>query len=582
MVDLTKKPFYLSESQILWVEETLKNMSLDEKLGQLMVLLESLPLTDEEKIKSKLEKSKQGGLRWQGGNKETVYKQNTEFQKQSKIPLLVACNCDDGGNGCLPEGTFVSTAAGAAAGKDESTAYHMGLVASREASSIACNWMFNPVVDIFMNWRNTIVNTRCFGDNAVDVIKNAKAFIRGVKDGNKNMAVCCKHFPGDGVEELDQHLVLGVNDLSVEEWENSFGRVYREMIEEGIESIMVGHIALPEMTRKLIPGIKDEDIMPASLAPELLNNLLREELDFNGVVITDATHMIGFSAMIKREDALPKAIASGCDMILFANDVEEDIDFLKKGIEKGILTEERVNDAVKRTLGLKAKIKLTEEDIRIPDENFKDKWVGCEEHINYRREAADKTITLVKDTKKHLPLNPEKSKRIWLVYLQTTPNSRDYKGDPVKKVIIEELEKAGFDVTPAPNFYDLEVENGPTPRNFGTMMSMTTRKEFTESYDAVMVFMNVKGYAQENNVRLRWSCHHTIELPWYISELPTIGVSLNFTNHLIDVPQIHTFINAYGSSRENISSAIEKICGKSEFKGTPSETVFCGRWDTRL
>ena len=582
MVDLTKKPFYLSETQILWVEESLKNMNLDEKLGQLMVLLENLPLTDEEKIKNKLEKSKQGGLRWQGGNKETVYKQNTEFQKQSKIPLLVACNCDDGGNGCLPEGTFVSTAAGAAAGKDEEIAYNMGLVASREASSIACNWMFNPVVDILMNWRNTIVNTRCFGDNAVDVIKNAKAFIRGVKAGNSNMAVCCKHFPGDGVEELDQHLVLGVNNLSVKDWEDSFGKVYKEMIDEGIESIMIGHIALPEMTRKLIPGIKDEDIMPASLAPEIVNGLLREELGFNGVIITDATHMIGFSAVMQREDALPKTVASGCDMILFANDVEEDIEFLKKGIKKGILTEERVDEAVKRILAMKAKLKLNDEKIKIPDEDLKDKWVGCEEHINYRVDAADRTITLVKDTKKYLPLNPDKNKKVWLVYVQTTPNSRDYKGDPVKGVIVEELEKAGFDVTLAPNFYDLELENGPTPRNMGIMMGKTTRKEFKDQYDAVMVFINVKGYAQENNVRMRWSCHHTVELPWYISEVPTIGVSLNLTNHLIDVPQIHTFINAYGSSRENISATIEKICGKSEFKGTASETVFCERWDTRL
>ncbi len=582
MVDFKQKPYYLGDAQIKWVEETLNNMTIDEKLGQLMVLLETRPVVDKVEIKKKLDRSLQGGLRWQGGDKDTVYRQNTEFQRNSKVPLLVACNCDDGGSGCLPEGTFVSTAAGAFAGRDENTAYNMGLVASREATSIACNWMFNPVVDIYMNWRNTIVNTRCFGDDAATVIKNAKAFIRGVKDGNKNMAVCCKHFPGDGVEELDQHLVLGTNNLSVSDWENSFGRVYREMIEDGIESIMIGHIAFPEMTRKLRPGIKDEEIMPATLAPEILNDVLRDKMGFNGVVITDATHMIGFSAIMKREDALPTAIASGCDMLLFANHVEEDIKFLKAGISKGILTEDRVNEAVKRVLALKAKLKLNEENVKIPNEELKSKWVGCEEHVGYRVEAANKTITLVKDTKKYLPLDPVKKKKVWLVYVQTTPNSKDYKGDPVKGVIVEELEKAGFEVKLAPNFYDLEVENGPSPQNLGVMMSQTTRKQFKEEYDAVMVFINIKGYAQENNVRLRWSCHHTVELPWYISELPTIGVSLNFTNHLIDIPQIHTFINAYGSSREHISATIEKIIGKSEFKGTPSETVFCERWDTKL
>lgn len=92
----------------------------------------------------------------------------------------------------------------------------------------------------------------------------------------------------------------------------------------------------------------------------------------------------------------------------------------------------------------------------------------------------------------------------------------------------------------------------------------------------------MKGYAQENNVRVAYSCGHSNEMPWYIPEVPTVGISLNYTNHLIDLPQIHTYINAYGSDRACIRAAIEKACGKSAFKGTASDTVFCGKWDTRL
>ena len=106
------------------------------------------------------------------------------------------------------------------------------------------------------------------------------------------MACTAKHFPGDGVEELDQHLVMGVNNLSVDEWEESFGKVYRTLIDEGLEAIMVGHIALPEMSRKLVPGIEDKDIKPATLSKELLTDLLREDMNFNGLVITDASHML--------------------------------------------------------------------------------------------------------------------------------------------------------------------------------------------------------------------------------------------------------------------------------------------------
>ena len=581
-LDLTQKPFYLSAEQVKWVEDTIAGMSLEEKLGQLFVLLKGQPGVNEEAIASTLRSSHQGGLRWQGGDRNQVYEQNSLYQKHSKIPLLIAANCDDGGSGCLPEGTFVATAAEAGAGEGTDTAYHIGLVAGREASSIGCNWMFNPIVDIYMNWRNTIVNTRSFGGEADKVIANARAYIRGIKDANPNMACCCKHFPGDGVEELDQHLALGVNDLSVEDWDASFRKVYQTLIDEDLESIMVGHIALPEMSRKLRPGIRDEEIMPATLAPELLTDLLRGEMGFNGVLITDATHMIGMTAMARRCDAIPGAIAAGCDMILFANDVEEDISFLKAGVESGVITEERLSEALHRILGLKAKLHLYDEAKLMPPPSEKDLWVGCEEHKSYTVQAADHCVTLVKDTQRLLPVDPKQKKRAYLVYVQSTPTSKGYNGDPTKQVIVEELQRMGFEVDVCPNYHDLEVENGVSPMNFVKMLNHQSRKEFTDSHDVVFLFINIKGYAQENNVRLRWSCNHSCELPWYNLEVPTIGISLNFTNHLIDVPQLHTFVNAYGSHRANIRAAIEKICGLSEFKGTAADTVFCGRWDTRL
>ena len=580
MVDLRAKPFCLNDEQIKWVEDTIAGMTLEEKLGQLFVLLKPAPGVNEEQIKAGLAASHQGGLRWQGGDKETVWLQNTTYQKHSKIPLLIAANCDDGGSGCLPEGTFVATAAQCGAGQGTDNAYHVGLVSGREASAIGCNWMFNPVADIYMNWRNTIVNTRSFGENVDTVIANVRAYVKGIKDANPNMACCCKHFPGDGVEELDQHLALGVNSLSVEEWNTSFRRVYQTMIDEGLESVMAGHIALPEMSRHLRPGISDADIKPATLAPELLTDLLRDEMGFNGVIITDASHMVGMSATSRREDAVPGAIAAGCDMFLFANDVEEDIGFMKAGYESGIITEERLSDALHRILGLKAHLHLYEESVRCPDKAGLD-IVGCTEHQGYTEQAADTCVTLVKDTQKLLPVDPARKKRAYLVYVQSTPTTKGYTGDPVKNVVIEELERAGFEVDVCPNYHDLEVENGVSPMNFVKMLGHETRTKFIGSHDVVFLVINVKGYAQENNVRVRWSCNHSCELPWYNEEVPTVGISLNYTNHLIDVPQLHTFVNAYGPTRTHIRAAIEKICGKSEFKGTAGETVFCGRWDTR-
>lgn len=580
MVDLREKPFYLNDEQIKWVENTVKDMTLDEKTGQLFVGLKTESGVDECKIRTELERSHQGGLRWQGGSKDMVYLQNKTYQQNSKIPLFIAANCDDGGSGCVPEGTFVATAAECGAGEGTENAYHLGYVAGREASAIGCNWLFNPVADVYKNWRNTIVNTRSFGSDPDTVAANARAYIRGVKEANPNMACTAKHFPGDGVEELDQHLVMGVNSMSVEEWETNFGKVYRTLIDEGVETIMVGHIALPEMSRKLVPGISDRDIRPATLAKELINDLLRGDMGFNGLVITDASHMTGFTAVSKRRDALPDAINAGCDMILFFNDVEEDKEFIKKAYKEGRISEERLHDALYRILGMKAHLHMNKTEELIPAESGLN-VIGCEKHRSYARQAADECITLVKDTVKNIPINPVRKKRVFLVYVGSTPTTKGYSGDPVKRVVIEELERAGFEVDVCPNYHDLEVENGVSPMNFVKMLPHVPRTEFTAAHDFVLLVLNIKGYAQENEVRVRWSVNHSKELPWYNEELPTVGMSLNYTNHLIDVPQLHTFINAYAPGREHIRAAIKKLIGVSEFRGTADDSVFCGRWDTR-
>jgi beta-N-acetylhexosaminidase len=582
MVDLKGKPFYLTEDEIRWVEETIESMTPEEKLRQLFVLLKGVPGAAEDQIRSLMETARPGGMRWQGGDRETVFTQNTLFQKYSRVPVFIAGNCDDGGNGVLPkEGTFVATAAEAGASEGTETAYRIGYVAGREAAAIGVNWMFNPVADVYRNWRNTIVNTRSFGSDADRVTECARAYIRGIKDAAPHMACTLKHFPGDGWDELDPHNSPAHNEAGVEEWKASYGKVYQTLIDEGLETIMTGQISLPEMSRKLRPGIRNEEILPASLAPELLQDLLRGEMGFNGLIISDASHMIGMAGVMKRSEAVPKCIAAGCDMFLFANDVEEDIGYLRAGMEQGIVTEERLSDALHRILGLKARLKLYDPAVRMPDRKLLAE-IGCEKHRRYTAEAAEAGITLVKDTRGLLPLDPGKKNRALLVYVQSTPNSKGYAGDGMRGLITEELERAGFTVSQCPSFYDLELENGVNPMNFVRLMQPGRREDFRKNYDVVFVFIYIKGYAQRNVERLAWSSGHSMEMPWYTEEVPTVGVSLNYTNHLADCANIHTFVNAYGPNRENVRAAIEKITGKSEFRGKADETVFCGRWDTRL
>lgn len=580
MVDLKGKPFYLSDCDVEWVEKTIEKMSVEEKIGQLFIMLDRKK--DPKETEHIIKNYHIGGCRYQNESAEQIFEQNKFYQECSEIPLLIACNCDNGGSGACSDGTHIATAAACGASEGSEVAYDVGYVSGVEGSAVGCNWDFGPVCDLLFNWRNTIVNTRAYGKDVEQVINNCRAYIKGVEQSG--MAACCKHFPGDGVEELDQHLVMGVNTFECEEWDDTFGKVYKTLIDDGIKSIMAGHIALPAYSKKLRPGIKDEEIMPATLAPELLTDLLRGKLGYNGLILTDASHMAGLTCAKPRKYQVPETIAAGCDMFLFFNDIEEDFGYMLQGYKEGIITEERLNDALMRILGLKASLKLHEKKKNgtlIGDKSALKK-IGCEEHLNKAKKAADMSITLVKNTRQILPISSKTHKRVCAFVISSPPISRKNKQDPVKEVVKEELEKAGYDVHMQDSYYDLVLSKGISLETELESVVIGKVEEFKKKYDAVFVFINMKGYAQENNVRLSWSIGHSIEIPWYMQEVPTVFVSLNYTNHLIDIPMAKTFINAYAPTREVIHQTIEKVAGISPFKGAYDENVFCGRWDTRL
>ena len=572
MVNLREKPFNLNDEQLSWVESTLASMTLEEKIGQLFICMNYRHTP--EFYQTMIERFHVGGIRWQGGTLEEQYEQNKYYQAHSRIPVLIAANLEAGAEKSLKGGTLLAPGPAMGAAGPE-VARLMADKAAEEAKAIGVNWTFAPITDVVYNWRNTIVNNRAFGNDPDQVIADSIAYMEGAH--KHGLACCCKHFPGDGVEERDQHLVLGCNDLSVEEWEKSFGRVYRAVFEAGVESVMVGHICMPAWSKQLRPGMTDADILPATLSPELLQDLLRDRLGFNGLVLTDASHMAGLSTAAPRSVQVPGAIAAGCDMFLFFNDPAEDFGYMLDGYKKGVITDQRLNEAVTRILGLKAKLNLYK---YVFPEKEGLSVVGCEDHHKAAAVCADKSVTLVKDTQHVLPIDPAKKPRAMLYYVETAPVSYLNGTDPAKKIVIEELERAGFTVDDHKDYYEMECEQ-MSPMNAFKIMETPSVEEFKSKYDVVFMVVHMKGYAQENNVRVKWSAAHSSELPWFVHEVPTIGISLNYTNHLYDLPMLKTFINAYAPTREYIRAAIEKLTGRSAFQGKANELVWCGRWDTR-
>jgi beta-N-acetylhexosaminidase len=574
-VDLKSSPFFLDDQAIEWVNKTIDSMTLEEKIGQMFINLGSS--SDESYVRNLVENYHIGGARFTETDAKKVFEQNKNYQKYSKVPMFVAVNGETGGNGICKEGTFIATEAECEASGDVQSAYGMGLVSGREAEALGCNWNFAPMADIVLNWRNTIVNTRSFGRNPDTVLDMCRAYLKG--NNESNVLSCVKHFPGDGTEERDQHLVLGINELSCQEWDNSFGKVYKALIDDGIESIMVGHIALPSYSRKFNKDLTDDDIMPASLAPELVQGLLRDKLGFQGIVVTDASHMGGMNTMMPRSLQVPTAIVAGCDMFLFFQNPEEDIQYMLEGYKSGLITEERLQESMLRIIGMKAKLGLHKKRM---SEVFDEKNVlGCEEHYKIAENIAEKAITLVKDTQKLLPVSVKEKKRAKLYFYESAPVSLVDGLDKARQIVVEELENAGFEVDVNKSYYDYELE-GASRFNRFKVMDKPKVEDFKNQYDIVFVFVNMKGYAQENNVRVKLSAPHSNELAWWTHEVPTVCVSLNYTNHLYDLPMMKTFINAYAPTRTCIRAAINKIVGKSPFRGAYNDNVWCDTWVTKL
>ncbi|GKS15045.1 glycosyl hydrolase [Paenibacillus chitinolyticus] len=565
MVNLAAKPFYLKVEDIEWVRETLAAMEVRDKIGQLFC---PIGMTDDrQQLKTLVETIKPGGILFRPGPGKAVQDVHRFLQEHSKVPLLISANLEAGGNGITQDGTYFGKQLQVAATDNEEMAYKLGVVAGREGGAVGCNWSFAPVVDIDFNFRNPITNVRAFGSDPARVARMAKAYTKGIQESG--LAVSVKHFPGDGVDDRDQHLLTTVNSLSVEEWDESFGMVYRELIEAGAETVMVGHIMLPAYSRKLVPGITDEELMPATLAPELIQTLLRQQLGFNGLIVTDATPMAGFMMAEKREIAVPKSIAAGCDMFLFNKNIQEDFGFMMKGLERGILTMERLDEAVTRILALKASLGLHKKQqegtvVPISDELA---ILQCEEHKNWAKECADQAVTLVKDTQQLLPIGVATHKRVLLYVLG---DGGGHRSTPIAPYMEAKLKAEGFDVTVFDN------------KNVDFRAVFSGVGELSEKYDLALYVANIETASNRTTVRIDWEPLLAADVPWFVRELPTVFVSVASPYHLQDVPRVPTYINAYSGSETIVDAVVDKLLGRSDFKGISPVDPFCGCWEAKL
>ena len=543
-MNLKEKPFYLTQEEVNWVNNTLKKLTLEEKIHQMFCVLGDA--YSKEDLEA-LAKSGIGGVLFRPVRNILETKKCYErLDELSPLPLLHAANLEEGGAGISSNGTYFASQLGVAASDNISDVINFAKVCAYEGIQAGVDWTFSPVSDLDINFLNPITNCRTFGSDVNRVRTFTSKFVETYQ--SYGLAACAKHFPGDGVDFRDQHLHPTYNSLSSKDWFMSYGSIYSSMIDKGLLSVMVGHICEPNIEKEYNPNIAFKDILPASLSKTMLTKVLRERLNFNGLICTDASIMGGYTMPLAREIAIPTSFASGIDLIVFSTDIKEDFKYALEGIKKGILTLERVDECVSRVLALKAYLS-------------RDKKVEKIDGDLVSKECANHAITLVKNNASYLPLNVKKYSRVRLVIL----GNDDGPNGSIKELAKNAFISKGFDV----EIYDPFKDD-----LHGT--SYLDKKRIT------ITFLHYPPASNQTTVRVAWCKKHALEIPRFVNEEDYIFVSLANPYHLIDVPRAKVFINAYTGTKNAIEAVINKLCGESSFEGVNPVDPFCNMEDTKL
>ncbi|MBQ9707220.1 MAG: beta-hexosaminidase [Clostridia bacterium] len=584
MVNLKAKPYCLDDEQIKWVNDTIASMTDEEKVGQLFFQLTAG--IDEAYLKELMEKYHLGGCRYNNMPSQAVKMQNATLQKYAKIPLLIACNTENGGNGACSDGTPIASCIKIGATRNNDYARALGKYSNEEAIAVGCNMAFAPVCDIHYNWENTEVVARAYGNDHNRVAQMSLAYMQGAHEAG--VACAAKHFPGNGQDFRDAHIANNLNEFGLEKWMETYGHVYKTLIDNGLEAIMGGHIMMREYMREINPDIKDEELLPATLCPEIMTGLLRDKLGFNGMVVTDASHMVAMTDRMSRKDMLPQAINAGCDMFLFFNDPDEDFATMLNAYQTGIISQERMTEALTRILGLKAHMGLHKGvtiDMTAPI------TMGKQEAKDAAAAISRDSITLVKYKDEGvLPLTPDKYKKIMIVYVKGPAGPMDAliqlaMGGAQRKNPAEELRDRliakGFDVF----IYESPLEKIKKQIAAGERPSLNVYfagkhaiEDFKKQQDLVITLCDVMtgrpsfGMAKGGG-----------EIPWYVFELPVVAISVNAPTMLADIPQVRTYINTYDSNASTLDALVDNlVTGPQAFKGQDPIDSFCGLWDAKI
>ena len=407
-----------------WVDQTLKKMTLREKLGQMLMVYyfgvftstesaeykELLHQVEENHIGGMIVGTSRGPL---GIERSQVYATaviTNELQRRSKVPLLLGADFESGTGMRLDEGTSFPSAMALAATGDPKVAYTVGKTIALEARASGVHWIFAPDADVNDNPDNPIINVRSFGEEPKSVSEYVTQFIRGVQE---NGAIAtAKHFPGHGNVSVDSHLALAVVPGDREELNGTELVPFRAAIAAGVDSIMPGHLA--------VPAIEPDANTPATLSRNILTKLLRDEMKFHGLIVTDAMDMGGVTTLYAPGEAAVRSVEAGSDVLLMPPVPDAAMAGLEAAVKSGRIPVERIDESVRRILAAKARLGLDKNrfvDVAHINEKF-----APPAYDTLAQGIADRGVTLLRDSAKLLPLDSTRPMRVLLVALSADPD----------------------------------------------------------------------------------------------------------------------------------------------------------------
>ena len=536
------------------MEETLSSLTLREMIGQLIIpwmpggytsttgpeFLEYAGYVEEAGI---------GGVSISIGLPHSYGAKLNALQRRARIPLLVTSDFENGGPGMrinhsyalptlLPQGggtSFPPTMAFGAIGEPFFVREY-GRITAREARAVGVHLNFAPVLDVNSNPLNPIINTRAFGEDPEAVARLGVAYIQGAHEGG--ILTTAKHFPGHGDTRTDSHVELPVVDADRARLEALELIPFRRAVEAGVDAVMTAHVAVPEILGPQGP--------PATLSPYFLTEILRQDMGFQGLVLTDALRMGAISQGYGVGESGVLALEAGADVLLGPEDVWETLEAVEAAVESGRISRSRLEASVRRVLEMKARVGLDRS--RLVDLDEIDNLVGSGEHLAFADEAAARSITLPRDRDGLIPVDPRETPALLhLVYAREA----DLAAGREMTAVLEE-------------YFPRVVTRRLTPDSPATRYGELAWELGAAQFLVVSAFVPPRAGAGDVAV--------PEDLASFVEESqgrrPTLLISFGNPYLLSAFPDLGTYLVAWGSREVSQRAAARAMVGENGITGT--------------